>query len=472
MEPLSLFEIIQATGGHLQNEGALCAPGVGGHAITSVCTDTRSIHPGCLFVALEGERFDGHDFLQAAFNGGAAAALSKRPIDTEEGLVILVEDTEQALLDLAAYYRSRLAVPVLAVTGSVGKTTVKELAACVLSGKFQVQKTQGNLNNHIGVPMTLFAVDSSYGSAVVEMGMNHPGEIRRLSAAARPDAALITLIGSSHIEHLGSKENILLAKLEVCEGLAKDGTLILNGDDELLWTRRSDFSHRLLFFGVRNPAADLRARDILPMPEGTRCVIQYRGESAEACIPVPGAHSVSNALAAVAAGIAFGMNLPEAVQGLARFQGVPMRQQIIRENGLLFIDDCYNAGPDSVKVALQLLGDIPAHGRKVAVLGDMLELGNRSAELHCLCGREAVRSKTDLLYAYGQFARCYLEGAAKAGHPQERLFFFSDAKQLTDALLKELQTGDAVLFKASRGVRLENVLQAVRAQWGANPLRD
>ncbi len=430
---------------------------------SSVCTDSRKLKPGCLFVAVEGENFDGHAFIRAAEEQGAAAVLCHKRV--KSGLpVILVKNTQTALLRLAAYYRGKFDIPVVGLTGSVGKTTTKDMTACVLASRYHTLKTQGNFNNEIGLPLTVFQMDEQTQAAVLEMGMSNFGEISRLSQAAAPTLGIITKIGVSHMETLGSQEGILKAKLELLDGLKPGAPLLLNGDDPFL--KDIAYANRpVLFFGMENQACDFRAEDIEQGEDSTRFVLCYKGKRYPVTLPTIGLHNVYDALAAFGAGVTLGVPPAAAAKALSQYLPSGMRQRVVRCEGLTVIEDCYNASPDSVKAALTALGEMPCKGRRVAVLGDMLELGGISEEAHLSCGMQAAKS-ADLLFTFGPLASGYAKGARKAGMQAVWEFDGGAGKgPLIDALLEALQDGDAVLFKASRGMKLEEAIAPLYERW-------
>ncbi len=423
--------------------------------ITNVCMDNRTVTPGSLFVCIRGERFDGHDFAKDAVQKGAAAVLCQRDVGIPAQL--LVPDTRRALLDLAKYYRSLFSIPVAAVTGSVGKTTVKEMTAAVFSQKYRTLKTEGNLNNEIGLPRTLFRLEEDTEAAVIEMGMNHFGEISRLSRTAAPTMGIIGNIGVSHIENLGSREGILKAKLEILDGMAENAPLILNGDDPLLReVRLSD--HPIYTYGIENPYCRFKAYDIEPTQTGSRFMIDYG--CGEQCVELPamGRHNIYNALAAFAAGFLISVPPEDAARGLAAYTPAGMRQRLHTAGKVRFIEDCYNASPDSVRAALQTLRDMDAQ-RRIAVLGDMLELGEISPEAHRRNGVWAAEAGVDVLLTYGDASAQTYDAAQKGGVPVVK--HFDDKQALSQTLLDLLRDGDTVLVKASRGMKLEEVLQTV-----------
>lgn len=423
--------------------------------IREISTDTRCLPEGCLFLALRGARFDGHDFVEQAIAAGAAAAVTDAQIGDAPCLV--VQNTGQALLDIASCYRSMFDIPLVGVTGSVGKTTTKELIACVLSESFHTLKTEKNFNNEIGMPKTLFGLTRAHGAAVIEMGMNHFGEISRMTRSAKPTMAVITNIGYSHIENLGSREGILRAKLEILEGMQPDAPLIVCGDDPMLAPLKETLTRPVYTYSTTGAAADVTAEDIKEDDGVTTFTICHSDERMLAVLPAIGEHNVRNALAAYLVGTLAGMDSQSILCGLARYQPTGMRQNITEKNGQTVIADCYNASPDSMRAALGVLGGYPCTGRRVAVLGDMLELGEHSISLHAEVGRMAAAAGIDMLFCYGTAAK----GIAEACGSGAERFCTEDADLLTKTLKNTLREGDCVLFKASHGMHLENIISAL-----------
>ena len=425
-------------------------------SFNTVCTDTRKITEGCLFIAIKGENFDGHDFAVKAVESGAAAVIVEKDCGLEERQ-LLVESTRQALLDLAGYYRSLFSIPVIGVTGSVGKTTTKEMIHAVMSSKYNTLKNEGNLNNEIGVPLTLFRLDSTHEAAVIEMGMSDFGEISRITKAVKPDAAVISNIGVSHIENLGSREGILRAKLEILEGMKADAPVILNADDDMLITVRPG-AHPVIYYGIESEKSTFKASEITLGESEIGLTAEFNGGSASVNLPYPGRHNVYNSLASVAAGSLFGIEPEAALEALKNYVPAGMRQRINKMNGITFIEDCYNASPDSQAAALAVLGGMNAK-RKIAVIGDMLELGSVSRDAHYGVGTKAAKNKVDAVFTYGERSLETAKGARDGGIADVRSF---DDKQKLSAFLAEyLEEGDAVLFKASRGMKLEDVIHSV-----------
>ncbi|MBQ8209955.1 MAG: UDP-N-acetylmuramoyl-tripeptide--D-alanyl-D-alanine ligase [Clostridia bacterium] len=446
MKELTLSEISTAVNGKITED---CT-------FKGVYTDSRKPVKGGLFIALEGDRFDGHDFIKNAEADGAAAVLCRKKADT--GLpVIYVDDTKKALLALAAYYRSKCDVKVVGLTGSVGKTTTKEMTALVMASEYNTIKTQGNLNNDIGMPLTIFTIESDTQAAVIEMGMNHSGEIYALTAVSRPDVGIITNVGVSHIENLGSRENILKAKLEILEGMKKGSTLIINGDNDLL-SQVENPDYNIVFFGMENEKCTVKAVDVQQSAEGTECKFIYNNEKYDVYIPIAGVHNVYNALAAFCAGVYTGIEPCKAADAIKAYVPAGMRQKTVKKNGITFIEDCYNASPDSVKAGINTLSSLGAK-RTVAVLGDMLELGDYSETAHSQCGEYAARKGIDVLFAYGKESENTAKKAEESG--VKEVYHFLDENALADKISDILCDGDAILFKASRGMKLENVIESV-----------
>lgn len=452
MEPMTLGFITQSTAGELTGPPAA--------EVASVCTDTRDIRPGCLFIALKGERFDGHDFAAKAARAGAAAILAHKPVEADAP-VILVKDTGRALLALAAAYRARFPIPSVGVTGSVGKTSTREMVHAVLSQKYKTHENEGNRNNLIGMPLAVFGLEKSHEAAVFEMGMSAFGEISALAKVARPHVGIITNIGISHIEKLGSREGILKAKLEILDGLDPGGTLILNGDDPLLAGAAKTLRRPVLLFGVTNPACDYRAADIRMDGGRSAFVIEGPDGKTKAALPVIGIHQVYNALAAFAAGRVLGVPAERAAEGLGRFETVGQRQRMTDWHGATLVEDCYNASPDSMRAAFSVLSIVKAQ-RRIAVLADMLELGEKSEEAHLAVGALAAENGVDLLYAFGAEARRYCEGF-RGRAPERPCVWFNNRDALAQQLRRTVRPGDAVLFKGSRGMHLEEAIAAFQA---------
>ena len=406
--------------------------------------DTRRLLPGQLFVALEGVR-DGHDFIGSALEKGAVAALCKR---APEGVpAIIVDDPRTALGKIAAGQRQRLGMKVVGVTGSVGKSTTKEMIATVLEGTYHVSKTPANFNNDLGLPMAILAMPDTTQVAVLEMGMNHFREIAYLSKIARPDVGVIINVGTMHIEHLGSREGILKAKLEILEGMAEDAPLFVNGDNDLLgaWAECG----RALCFGEGDHNT-VRATDIVETADGIGYTANYQDLAFPIRLPLEGMHYVSDSLAAVSVGLQMGVRAEAIAARLAAFRTMEGRQEIFETKGVTIIKDCYNAGPESMAAALAVLSKRP--GRHIAVLGDMLELGECAPAEHLRVGQLAAQN-ADLVLAYGPMAEYVSQGAGG------KCEIFRDRAIMAQRLKELVLPGDVLLFKGSHGMHMELVLE-------------
>lgn len=407
--------------------------------------DTRKLLPGQLFVALEGLR-DGHDFIGAALEKGASAVLCKH-CDAAVPAII-VEDPRIALGKIAAGERQRKAMQVVGVTGSVGKSTTKEMIACVLQGTYRVSKTPANFNNDLGMPMAILAMPDDTQVAVLEMGMNHFREIAYLSNIARPDVGVIINVGTMHIEHLGSRQGILQAKLEILEGMDADAPLFINGDNDLLGAWRP--THKTLSFGMHNDCA-VRAENVAEAEGTISYTACYAGGKFQVHLPVEGMHYVSDSLAAVSVGLHMGVAPDLIAARLNAFRTMEGRQEIFTANGMTIIKDCYNAGPESMAAALAVLGK--RKGRRIAVLGDMLELGPCAPVEHEKVGAVAAEN-ADIILAYGPYAACVAKGAKGVCE------IFDDRKAMASRLKTVATQGDVLLFKGSHGMHMELVLEA------------
>ena len=415
--------------------------------------DTRILKPGQLFLALQGAR-DGHDFIPAAMEKGAAAVLCSRRVGDYPA--IYVEDPRKALGDIAREELKRIGAKVVAVTGSVGKSTTKEMIAKVLESTYRVSKTPANHNNDIGMPMAILSMPADTEIAVLEMGMNHFREIAYLSNIAHPDVAVIVNIGTSHIEFLGSQEGIRKAKLEITEGMNQRGMLLLNGDDTLLRYLGEKPQQRITYFG-QSEGCDIRGLDARQDGE----LLRFQVEAGKLSLPVrmtlEGVHFVNDALAAIAVGLKMAVPSEKIEESLAEFQNISGRQEIFQANGYTIIKDCYNAGPESMAAALGVLGNRP--GRHIAVLGDMLELGDCAQAEHYKVGRIAAE-KADLVFAYGPYAQRVIAGTITGSMPESRGRAYLDRQELVQALKLAAKPGDVILFKASHGMHLELALEA------------
>jgi len=415
--------------------------------------DTRVLKPGQLFVVLQGAR-DGHDFIPNAVEKGAAAVLCSRKVGDYPA--IYVEDPRIALGQIAREELNRIGAKVVAVTGSVGKSTTKEMIATVLESTYRTAKTPANHNNDIGMPMAVLSMPEDTEVAVLEMGMNHFGEISYLSNIAHPDVAVIINVGTAHIEFLGSQEGIRKAKMEIVDGMSQRGMLLLNGDDLLLRNLPREPVQRITYFG-RSEDCGVRGMDVEQRGEH----LCFTTEAGRLSIPLElkleGEHYVADALAAVAVGLKLAVPSERISESLAKFRNISGRQNIYEKNGYTIIDDCYNAGPESMAAALNVLGNRP--GRHIAVLGDMLELGDCAHAEHYRIGRIAAE-KADLVFAYGPHAERIKDGTITGGMPESKGNAFLDRDELVRALKRAAKPGDVILFKGSHGMHLEKILEA------------
>ena len=415
--------------------------------------DTRVLKPGQLFIVLQGAR-DGHDFIPAAMEKGAAAVLCSRKVGDYPA--IYVDDPRKALGDIAREELRRIKAKVVAVTGSVGKSTTKEMIAAVLDSTFKVSKTPANHNNDIGMPMAILAMPLDTEVAVLEMGMNHFREIAYLSNIAHPDVAVIINIGTMHIEFLGSQIGIRQAKMEIVEGMSDNGMLLLNGDDTLLRCLDQKTQQRITYFGS-SEGCDVQAFDVCQ--DGDK--LRFRVAAGKLSFPIEldleGEHFVGDAMAAVAVGLKLAVPSEKITESLASFRNMSGRQEIFQAGEYTIIKDCYNAGPESMAAALGVLGNRP--GRRIAVLGDMLELGDCAQAEHYKVGRIAAE-KADLVFAYGPHAGRVIDGTLTGGMPETMGRAFDDRDEMAKALKRAVKPGDVLLFKASRGMHLELVLDA------------
>ena len=450
MKELTLQQLASWCGGKV-------APEYEAIKVCGIQSDSRKVQPGELFLALRGERVDGHEYIPAAKEKGAVAALVSQ--ESGELPCIVVENTLRAYGEIARRYREMFSFKVIGITGSVGKTTTKEMIASVLARDFKLFKSAGNHNNDIGLPMTILDTPEDTELLVAELGTNHPGEISYLSAIAQPDYAVITNIGTTHIEYLGSREGILKEKLDILRASLKNTVGIFNGDEPLLWNVRADGGHKKYYYGIENHACDVLATDIQELDDGMRFVVSGFGHRFELFVPVLGRHTVYNTLAAVTAALLLKVP-PETIQTqISGFHNTGMRQKIYERDGFTIIEDCYNAGPESTEAALEILAGFRSrtNGRCIAVLGDMLELGNRSAAEHYRIGRIAA-TKADVLYTYGVNAERMVSGAITGGMKQKLIEHFDTHEDLAHMLKMRARPGDVILFKGSRGMRMEKAL--------------
>lgn len=457
MYSFTVGEIAKAVSGEL-------VQGDSGKVFDGVSTDTRQIAEGDLFIALSGEKFDAHDFIDSAISGGAGGLIVSRRVDTGswQGPVIVVSDTLTALQQLAHYNRTHFKGLVVGVTGSNGKTSTKDMIFAVLEQKFRTLKTQGNFNNHIGLPLTLLKLNNGYGAAVLEMGMRGLGEINLLASITKPDGAVITNIGETHIERLGSVSNIAKAKGEILDHIEPSGFAVLNGDDNNVRGQAGRCRGKVIYYGTGGSlpilAGDISTSD----GKSNEFTLTTPGGTIEINLPVPGKHNVLNAMAAAGVGLEAGLSLAEIKNGLERAVLTGMRLEITEGRKATIIDDTYNANPASVKAALQILADVGKGRRKVAILGDMYELGQRAAEGHREVGAEAAAIKVDILIAVGKLASDIALGATFTEEPPAEIISLNTNSEVKKYLHKIVRPGDVVLVKGSRGMKLEEIVQELR----------
>ena len=455
---LTLAELSAATGGRVLS-------GRGDRELRGVSIDTRTLKQGELFVAVAGARFDGHDFLANAAARGAAAALVHKDVVAPPGLdLVRVEDSTRALGDLARHVRMSVGLPLVAITGSTGKTTTKEMTAHLLETRGPVLKTEANLNNRYGVPLTLFRLQAEHTAAVLEMGMSAAGELSGLTRIARPDVAVITNVAAVHLEFFESVDAIARAKAEILEGLRPFGAAVLNWDD--LRTRAIGQDHKgdVVWFG-RDRMCDVSAENLRGTVHGMRFDLRVGGQRHDVFLPLPGPHFVQNFLAAAAAAHRLGVAPEQIAERASELRAARRRGEVSRlKQGITLLDDSYNSNPVAVQAAVQALG-MSAQGRRVAFLGDMLELGPDAARLHEETGAKVAES-LDVLVGVGAQSGALIKGAGKAGLNKESLHWFADAEKAAAAVPEIVKSGDAVLVKGSRGVRMEQVAEALIARFG------
>lgn len=443
-------DVAALVGGELRGEGSA--------AISCLVKDNREAVPGCLFAALSGENSDGHRYIAAAFDAGAVCALARFVPEGEKRPVILVPDVQAALETIGAEFRARLAIPVLGITGSVGKTTAKEMTASVLSQRWNVLRTPGNYNNQLGVPLTLSLIRPEHEFAVVELGVSRFGDMKPLAKMVRPDAMLITIIGRAHLEAFGDREGVFLEKTSVLNAMDENAVVFLNGDDDLL--RAMTCRQQIILFGL-SEGCDVRAADVAYLQDGgTRCVIV----SGERRIPVEirsyGEHMLYAALEGAAVGLHFGLTDEEIIAGIEAYVPAGARSKVETANGFLIVNDCYNANPDSVAAGLRTLMRTSAF-RRVAILGDMGELGAEAGRLHYETGETAAKCGVDLLITCGPLSKHIAEGALAAG--VKNVLSFDTLADTLCALPDAIVPGDRVLVKASHSMRFEKIVAALHA---------
>ena len=426
--------------------------------VQSIITDSRKAESGCLFVPIVGERVDAHKFIPQVMEAGALATLSERLLENADFPYILVESSLQAVKNIAEFYLKQLNIPVVGITGSVGKTSTKEVIASVLSQKYRTLKTQGNFNNELGLPLTVFRLRDEDEIAVLEMGISDFGEMTRLAKIARPDTCVITNIGTCHLENLGDRDGVLKAKTEIFQSMKPNGHIVLNGDDDKLITVREYNGVKPVFFGL-NSERDVYADQIESKGlKGVACRIHLGEDAFDVLVPTPGIHMVYNALAAAAVGRIYGLTIEEIRRGIESLETIRGRFKMIETDKFLVVDDCYNANPMSMKASLDVLHD--GEGRRVAILGDMGELGEDEAALHEGVGIHAAICGIDACVCVGDLAVHIAEAARKA-NPDFPVYYEKTRESLLEHLNDYVQKGDTILVKASHFMKFEEVVKAL-----------
>ena len=452
MNKLNLKEVAQVTGADTNSDAEIF--------FNNVTTDSRKVTSGVLFIALKGEHFNGEDFAEDALRKGAAAVLvSKTAKKISGGIVLKVDDTLTAYRQIAGAWRNRFKIPVVAVTGSNGKTTTKDLTAAALSGLGHVQKTSGNFNNEVGVPMTLLGLNDKHNAAVVEIGMRGLGQIESLAEVVKPTIGIVTNVSEAHIELLGSIENIARAKSEMVSAIPSGGTIILNADNVYTAEMKNLAGEgvQVLTYSLEGDA-DFVATEILIGSVSTEFTLNFRGKTYDFEIPMLGRHNVSNALAAIAAGYACGLTVPEVQRGFSSLTTTKMRYEVIRRDGLTIINDAYNASPASMRAAIHTTAEV-YDGRLIAVLGDMLELGTFAEKIHREIGEELVENKFHTLITLGELGKFIAAGARDAG--LKNVYTFDTHEDAAKKILELVRDGDTILFKASHVMHMEKIIELI-----------
>lgn len=461
MKNLNIEEIIKATGAKLLNGNIklICK---------SFSKDTRTIKKGDTYIAIKGEKFDGNQFWRQALQNGADSVIVSEIDYTQEDMelfkdktILKVDDTLEALYKIAKLKRDLYNIPVIAITGSVGKTSTKDIVANVVSQKYKTLKTIGNNNNNIGLPFTILRLQNEE-AMVLEMGMNNFGEIRLLSNIAKPNICIITNIGTSHIGNLGSRENILKSKLEILEG-SNNPTIIVNNDNDLLhkWQEENKNKRNIITFGI-NEKSDLNAKEINLMQYGSEFSCNIENQNIKVRVPVGGEHFILNSLCAICVGNELEIDINKIIKGIEEFELTKKRMEIIQLKGnIKLINDAYNASLESIKASLKYLSSLEGN-RKIAVLGDILELGEYAQELHEKVGEEVVKNKVDILICRGENSKYIIEQAKKLGMPEQNIFYLKNNDEVIDKVKEIAQTKDVILCKASNGMKFYDIAEKVK----------
>ncbi|MEG1256303.1 UDP-N-acetylmuramoyl-tripeptide--D-alanyl-D-alanine ligase [Clostridium sp.] len=452
METIRLSKIVDTLGGKLLVKGIK-------DEFSTVVIDSRKVTRGDIFFAIKGENFDGHKFINVAVENGAELCIVHEEVQYENlnknVSIILVKDTKKALLDLAAYYISTLDIKVVGITGSTGKTSTKDLIAAALSKKYKVFKTEGNFNNDIGLPLMIFKLDGSYEVAILEMGMSNLGEIETLARVAKPSIGVITNVGTSHMENLKTRENILKAKLEITTTFGSDNVLIINGDNDMLHNHGSD-KYKIVKIGINNDY-NFKGCRIIINKDSIEFSVMQDGKEIESSIhvPVPGKHNVLNSLLAIAVARELKVSYEDIQRGIKSLEATSMRLDVINFNDYIIINDAYNASPDSMEAALEVLKTY--EGRKIAVLGTMKELGEQSHMAHRQIGEYAKSSGVDMLITLGEYNKEF-----EGGYGKDNFSSFDSMDELVSFLKDNLRSGDVMLLKASRSMKFENIIKELQ----------
>ena len=447
MVPFTVKQTLAACGGKYFGDASALS-----HFVSGVTIDSRKVGPGFLFIPIRGERFDGHDFIQCVWDAGAVCCLSEKSLDTKKPY-ILVPSTIDAFQAIASFYRSLFPIPIVGISGSVGKTTTKELIASVLSQKFNVLKNEGNLNNQTGVPQTVFRLEECHQAAIIEMGMNHFGEIRNLSKIVRPKICVLTNIGEAHLEYLGSKEGILQAKSEMFEYMDLNGTIVVNGDDPLLSTITTHYPNVITYgFGNEN---HVQAKNCIDLGlSGAHFTASFDGKDTPIFMPSPGNHMILNSLAAMTVGMLMGVDESQIQAGICAFVPTAGRMHVIKTKDITILNDAYNANPTSMAASISIAANCAK--RSVCILGDMFELGQDEVEYHKNIGSYAAEKGIDLILCVGELSKHIDAGAREKGG---NTLYFPDKESLLQALPTLIESEDTVLVKASHGMHLDTVVQ-------------
>lgn len=462
MKQISIEKMAEIVDGHIINKNLLDA-GIN-IEYNNVSIDSRTIVKNDIFIPIKGDNFDGHDFLSIAYEKGAIICFTEnKNIIPSNRIGLLVNDTRKALKDFARYYLSLFKIPVIAVTGSVGKTSCKEMISSVLSYKYDVHKTMGNFNNEIGLPLSIFKLEDKHEVVVLEMGMNHYGELHRLSEIARPDIAVITNIGEAHIEYFGTKDNILKAKREILDYLKEDGLVILNGDDQYLQKLKGEITYDTVTFGF-NKDNDYHISEYKELGfNGLMSKIKANEIEYNIKINSLGRHMLYNIMPGIIIGNYLNMTVKEIEQGACKYEPTKMRMDRIEFNdNIIVINDAYNASIDSMISALETLSTLDVKGRKVAILGDMFELGDMSKEHHTRVGEAVVNKNIDYIICVGKDSRYIYDGAISNGIDRDKILYYNDLERLINDINRLVRADDTIIIKASRGMHLEKIIERMQ----------